>query len=226
MPTIQETIKKVREFGDLAEGWHFGGGVTPSADRIAEAVHFLTLAEYLGANRSNAFPGASGQVEITFYGEDRMLEITFEADGSLTVAEDQSNEQVFFLDNITRGDAFKRLWEFTHNVWASSELSIENIMTRNVRVQVLPVRHLIHDQGNRYLWWSTNAQLKKTVMSAHISLGTTVVKLANPRFTGAFWTTVFPPNVAQRWPQVPLGTTAIATSTAGEEILSEEYLGV
>lgn len=116
MPTIQETIQRAKEFAELPKGWHFGDGVPVPCERINQAVLFLQFASKAGFKRANAFPGVAGEIEITLYAADRMLEITIESDSSITIAEDLGHEQVSFEENCSRSDTYRRLEEFGQSI--------------------------------------------------------------------------------------------------------------
>src|SRR6266542_209927 len=107
MPTIQETIQKIREFADLLNGWHFGEGAPFSQQRVEQAILFVNYGRLLGVTRANAFPGVRGEIEIRFYEDERMLEITIEADNSLTIAEDGDHIQMAFDEGLSATHAYE-----------------------------------------------------------------------------------------------------------------------
>src|SRR5258708_2779248 len=102
MPTVEETIRKVRRFLELPVGWHFGDGVPPSQERINQAIKFLWFGSDFGIERANGLPGVRGQIEVTFHSADRMLEIAIEADDSITIAEDRGSEQIYFEEDCSK----------------------------------------------------------------------------------------------------------------------------
>jgi len=131
MPTIAQTIEKVDSFAKLQIGWHFGEGA-PLTERLRKkAIEFLRYAEISGIARANAFPGVAGQIQVTFYYEDSMLELNIEGDGTVTIAEDEKQEQVYFKENASETDARTKLTEFSEKVWNFSELFIESITIPN-----------------------------------------------------------------------------------------------
>jgi len=223
MPDIVTTIEKARSFSELERGWHFGEGVPPSQECIEQAVRFLGYAEQSGITRANAFPGISGQVEVTFYNADNMLEITIETDGSITIAEDSGREQVYFAENRSRFDAYQKIEEFSPNVWLSSDLFIVNITTPNVS-GVFQAKLLTSKAGSHFQSWTVIARGTPAVYSAHIYPGFTVNKLAIRQFTGRYKMPIFQSDVELKPKRHLAGMTAIGTFTIGEEIISAKRL--
>ena len=225
MPTIQETIQKVREFVALSEGWHFGEGVPPSEARIDQAAAFLEYASLSSIERANAFPGIQGQVEVTFYSADRMLEITIEPDSSITIAEDRNREQISFEENLSTSDVYRRLEELGQSVWDSSGHYIANILTQNVMVLASQVAHWTSETENRSRWLMWNAQRSQVIQYARILPGTITSRPAIHGSTGEFVMVLYRP-VAELNPRQPLTATIVTgTSTIGERAQFGVFLG-
>ncbi len=215
MPTIAEAIRKVNEFADLPEGWHFGEGVPSRETLSARARNLLIAAHSLGIDRANAFPGVGGQVQVTFYRGPRMLELTLETDGSVTIAEDARGEQVVFKEAASIEEAFTSLTNFGESLWISSDLSIGNITILNATTS--QVRPLTSAPVNLSLWSSVAVPLLLAAPFASILMPTILSRPANLRFTGTFLMQSFPPAAASSKSEVPLTTIATTTSTAGLE---------
>lgn len=180
MPTIHKTIQKVREFVLLPPGWHFGDGVPTPHERVEQAIRFLLFASQRGLDRANAFPGVTGQVEVTFYDGDRMLEVTIESDGANTIAEDRGSEQIYFEENRTKNDVYRRLEEFSQSIWPSSDLFIVSTTTQNVRVPVSQAWLSTSEPENRFPLLILTAPEPKAVPSVLIFQGTTMSSLEPP----------------------------------------------
>ncbi len=211
MPTIQDKIERIQEFANLPYGWHFGGGIAPPVDRIVSAVHFIQRAGLQGVKRANAFPGVDGQIEVTFYDDDRMLEITIEDDDSLTVAENKGNAQLNFNERLSLSQVYERL-----NAWASSDLFIESTTIRNVRVS-LP-KHSTFDPASQFQWLITTAQSPRAGQFVVISSSVTAGRLEIQPYIGPFPITYSQPTIMSNWNQVQLATSAIATCIGDEEM--------
>ena len=88
MSTVTDTIDKVRRFSTLVELKN-------------NTIEFLKVARELNILRSNAFMGENGEIQIIFYREDYLLELTFELDGSVTIAEDTNDKQSSFEEQCS-----------------------------------------------------------------------------------------------------------------------------
>jgi hypothetical protein len=219
MPTIQQTIQKVREFAELPNGWHFGDGMAPPQPRIDKAILIISRARLLGLERANAFPGVDGQIEVTFYDDGRMLEITIEADNSLTIAEDENDIQVGFSEAVSTPQLYERL-----NTWASSDLSIGNITIVNVPVQVSRRRLLTFEVANQSRWLTATVPLPRAGRSVLTFFDTTWDKLEIHRFTGPFQTAYFHPIFGPSQLEARLATNVIGTFITGEDTTLAECL--
>lgn len=128
MPTIEKTIEKINSFAELPSGWRFGEGGAISAGKISFAVNLILYAENLGITRANAFAGSDLELLISFYFENKSIDLTFEADGSITFAADCDGEQVGFQENLTLKDAYDKIWQFQNQT--TSESFIQRTTTR------------------------------------------------------------------------------------------------
>jgi hypothetical protein len=223
MPTIRETVRKVKEFSNLSEGWHFGEGAPIPLDRVTQAERFLEFGDLIGIKRTNVFPGIHGQVEATFYIENRTLEITIESDDSITIAEECDSEQVYFAENLIKRAAYSRLEEFGQNLWASSDLYIASITTRSEAVLQLPPS--TSEVENRFPLSIVIAQQPRATRFVGILPGITTNRLGTRRFTGQYPMQLFLPGAESKWKDLEVETNAIGTSTTGKEPLLPGFLG-
>lgn len=132
MPSIKETINKVESFNMLQKGWHFGDGDAISDDYVKIGTIFLQFAELLGIQKANAFPGENGELQITFYQNNKFLEITIEADRKITVAEDVNDKNVSYEENLNLTEVIEKLkiWGTHRANRTTSEQYTVNTMTR------------------------------------------------------------------------------------------------
>jgi hypothetical protein len=223
MPTTRETVRKVKEFSALVEGWHFGEGMPIPLERVTQAERFLEYGDLIGIKRTNVFPGIHGQVEATFYIQNRTLEITIESDDSITIAEECDSEQVSFAENLIKRDAYSRLEEFGQNLWASSDLYIASITTRSEAVLQPPPS--TSKAENRFPLLIVIAQQPKATRFVGILPGTTTNRLETLHFTGRYPTQLFLPGAESKWKELPAEMNAIGTSTTGKEPLLPGFLG-
>jgi len=186
MPTVAETIKKISSFAELPIGWHFGEGVSSFPENIEEATKLLRFAGFLGVTRTNAFPGINGQVQVTFYHKDLMLELTLESDGFVTIAEDESDTQVVFREGAPKIEAYAKLIEFSQKVWDSSESFIVDTTTQNAATFL--VRHLSRLATKVSPLSRLTVPFSLARRSANTLSGFTQTRLETPQFTGGFQT--------------------------------------
>ncbi len=221
MPTIAQTIEKVNDFTELQPGWHFGEGVTPE-ERIREkAIQFLRYGEYMGITRANAFPGVDGQIQITFYYEDSMLELNIEADGTVTIAEDEGREQIYFKEGASEIDARTKLREFSEKIWNSSESSIESITIPSA--EIFPVRRssLQAIKVSRLL--RNLVRLTQATQSASTFQDFIRTWSETLRSTGKYQTIRYPKAVGSSSKPAQWVTIATSISTAGIEIKRDRH---
>lgn len=140
MPNITDTIRKIRGFAHLPKGWRFGEGDSISEEKIRSAVRLVENAESVGILRANAFAGGEGELLVSFYIGDDSIEITLEADGNITFAEDCGDEQIDFIENLRLDEAYDKIWQFSERIVATSELytlKITTLKPAHLRASVL-----------------------------------------------------------------------------------------
>jgi hypothetical protein len=130
MPTIQETIQKVREFEALPLGWHFGDGVPPSREGLKSAQILLTRAEGLDFRDADAFPGADGEIQIAIYRADDDYEFTIERNGTITFAHDKNGKEIAYQPGLLLEEAVETLVQLSDRTWLSLDFSTTNTMIR------------------------------------------------------------------------------------------------
>jgi hypothetical protein len=140
VPTIKKTIEKVEGFANLSKGWRFGKGDAIDQEKRFFAVRLLEYASQYEITRANVFALADGGLLISFYIGKHTLDLTLEADGTLTTAEDFEDEQVSFLDKLCLTDAYDKIWEFNQNTLESSIQTTTNQNSEDLRVLLFP-RH-------------------------------------------------------------------------------------
>jgi len=112
MSNLTDTIRKLHSFRKLEVGWRFGYGGPPSDDLISRVERYLQKAAAWGIEVSDVFTGSDREILVGFYRGNDDIEITFEADGRVTLAEDKNGNQVDFVENISEADIYRRIWTF------------------------------------------------------------------------------------------------------------------
>ncbi|MGH9842264.1 MAG: hypothetical protein ACREEM_26230 [Blastocatellia bacterium] len=106
---VAQTTAKILGFGELPVGWHYGGGVPPAEPTIAAALRLNREAEELGFEKTNAFPGIEGEIQVTAYLGSLCLEFTVERDGGITFVKEQDDQEIAYESALTLDEAIGRL---------------------------------------------------------------------------------------------------------------------
>ncbi len=186
MGSVLETIKKLHSFRNLDSGWRFGMGGPPDEELIHRAEYYINIATRFNIDNSNVFTGNNREVVLGFYNDGHDIEITFEADGSITFAEDQGGQQIDFVEHISEVDLFKRIWQFRFpNTYVQS---IRETSTRRMvasTAQHLALRAMAAESQSS----STTVHSAPVEPSVNTSTSSTVIKPNTPASIGSFlWT--------------------------------------
>lgn len=131
MASIQQTIAKIRSFQSLPKGWYYGEGDAIGYDMREKAIDFTCDAEKYGIERADAFPGADGEIALSFYVGEKTLAIRIETDDTFSVIEDFKNKIISDSYEINEGEAKSKLWEFSPAKRITSALSTFGIGNRS-----------------------------------------------------------------------------------------------
>ena len=173
----------------------------------------------LGLSRSNAFPGINGEIQITFYHRDYVLELTLETNGNITVAEDKGREQIFFKEGLSIEDAFAKMEEFSQKLWETSESFTEDITILNVSVS--PVQPSNPQAMAESLFSTSSVHWKQAEQSASTLENTTQVRPATRQSTGKYRMIYNPQTAGWRLRKAALETSAIGTFSIGARAARE-----
>jgi hypothetical protein len=106
--SLTQTTAKILSFGELPVGWHFGGGVPPAKETIAAALHLNREAEASGFDKTNAFPGIEGEIQVTAHLGALCLEFTIERDGGITFVKEKGGQEIAYESGLTLDEAIGR----------------------------------------------------------------------------------------------------------------------
>jgi hypothetical protein len=112
----RETYDKIRSFGNLSVGWHYGTGGPATHEVIQVAEAYLKLCLLLGFAETDAFAGADGEVMITAYKGGHCIEVTTEPDRSIVVSHEYDGQNGVYVDNLTDTDAAHRVIEIAQAI--------------------------------------------------------------------------------------------------------------
>ena len=113
MASIEQAIAKIRSFQTLPTGWYCGDGGPIGFDMRERAFRVVRLATKYGIRRADAFPGADGQISVSFYDGNRTLAIRMEVDETYSSIEDISNKVITDFYELSEAEATQKLWEFS-----------------------------------------------------------------------------------------------------------------
>jgi hypothetical protein len=171
MPTINQTIQKVRSFAKLPLGWHYGEGDSISTDKITQTEKFLLTAEGWGIDEANAFPGVDGQIELTFYFGEKTFAFMFEVDNTVSITEEIKGEIISDVYDQPYEVAEQKLWELSQKNQIIYDLSTSSIgiqETKDLEVRRFNVRrktkthNAVYRSSQRSVYWRPKEQSAST----------------------------------------------------------------
>lgn len=132
------TNDKLSSFADLCVGWHYGQGIPPSMNLISRLIEINRQAYRFGFSKTDAFPGVSGNIMLTLYEGEYLVDLTVERDGkTATFTLEKNYEELDSRENIALSTAIE-LMKKVGEICQSSELSTLGITRRRsagLRVQ-------------------------------------------------------------------------------------------
>lgn len=126
MPNYSETVRYIRSFAKLPEGWNYGYGKPPSEVDINIMTQLALDAGLLGFHAFEAFPGTDGEIQLAIHDGINFYAITIETDGNFAVLHEKNHEEVFFQEHLNYHDVVARLEEFSFQLWNTPELSTQS----------------------------------------------------------------------------------------------------
>lgn len=109
---IHPTERKLEQFANLAEGWHYGEGRAIDAASLERALSFNQEAIRTITPETDAFPGLNGEVVFTAYPTDHYLEFTFEPDGTVIFCHEEADREICYEEGLPLQEAKARLEGF------------------------------------------------------------------------------------------------------------------
>lgn len=207
------TDQKIRDFGDLQRGWHFGEGVAPERETIETA---LVLNRALLRNHfsvTNAFPGVSGEIQVTGRHGSLSVELTIEPGSGITLVLEYEKEEIIYVEGLTLVDTLAQVSNMRGGLWALSGLYIRNIMTPiHIHSQVLPSSPPATTRGFPLLMKTAYTQQAQAV--AVISKGTIGTFQVARRSSGLSALKTYQPSASSFVAMVGPKTIVTATSKA------------
>jgi hypothetical protein len=129
-PTQDSALAKIADFAKLKTGWHYGEGLVISEQVRRYAVALLIAAEGVGFTKTDAFPGANGEIALAIYKDDTYIEFTIEKELSITFYSEVDDNEEELLEGLTLDEAKQKIIEFGKRQWNLSGSSTEEPMTQ------------------------------------------------------------------------------------------------
>lgn len=96
-----QTDEKLESFADLQVGWHYRKGSPISRSVLENAKLINRYLFKLGFSKTDAFPGVEGQVLLTAYNRDHIVEITIYPPGNIaTFVHEKNDEEISAAERI------------------------------------------------------------------------------------------------------------------------------
>ena len=112
------TVAKLMSFTSLPIGWHFGRGEAISAAAIMDASAILRVGHECGFPASDVFPGADGEVMVTFYQyPSHYIQVTIESPKSFEVIHELDADERLSRDCVSVAEVGQLLSKIYGDIW-------------------------------------------------------------------------------------------------------------
>lgn len=171
--------ERVMSFYSLKNGWHYGEGVRPKDKTLWDAQQLLLAAKYYEVEKSNAFPGIAGEVQVFFYLEKSGVGFEFNGEKKVKVTI-ETTETEDEIGEMTLNESIRFLGEFLlknskkdsgkNAEWKSYDSSTRNTIG-TLTYKNSPLSHLetaLQNMEEVYRSLQSSAHLTTAILSAII----------------------------------------------------------
>jgi hypothetical protein len=123
------TEAKLASFSALPNGWHYGGGQAIRMDVISRAQRMLGIFAEFNIRKTDAFPGASGEVMLTAYTDHDYYELVFAPSGEISLLREVNRVEDFSQAGLDENTAAWQLRELLGDKCITSGCYIRSILT-------------------------------------------------------------------------------------------------
>jgi hypothetical protein len=113
------TASKIRSFGSLPKGWHFGDGKAIGERVINVALSWVEFLRDRGINDIDVAPSESGAILMACTVGRRYTEIILEPKGAFTVARDRENGQAIYERGLSEEQAKNLISQLSRGTWST-----------------------------------------------------------------------------------------------------------
>lgn len=128
-PLFNRTTSKIRSFGSLPNGWHFGVGRAPTNEMVSKALAWHDELLRLGFVVTDAFPGTNGEIMVTGYEGLHYVEILLETDATISLVHERDGAEVTRLDHAMPSRVSETIKDIAGAIWSTSGYFTRNIST-------------------------------------------------------------------------------------------------
>lgn len=179
-----ETIGKLIKFRHLPVGWNYGEGVPIGSNVTELAAEIVTTGHHLGYRHSDAFPGQSGEIMITFYEGDHCIEIILVHDQSVLIVHEAPGQVDKEIQCPNVAEVYVVLEEIRREIW--QDLSDPYMRTNMIpgETGLLALHSSLPPTIEEYQSLMPNAQLANQAIFVTTSDNTTLPSQAFQKFIG------------------------------------------
>ncbi len=179
----QRTADKIRAFGSLSEGWHYGRGNASSENIIEECLRIHSRMIGVGFHETDAFPGIDGEVLLTAYHEYHYIDILVELDGCVTITHEIGDTVVSRKGGLSEASCREELVKMAGDIWKpSASYTFDTSIIRGGALRVWHSRTRQKTEVSRSL--NKNAYFRQALAFANTSRHTIERPLVIPSFFG------------------------------------------
>ncbi len=204
---FQKTVNKIQGFSNLPRGWYYGEGEAPSKDAINLALKLNEQAFANGFNKTDAFPGINGEIQVTAYFDLFFIEMTIERNEEISYLFEFNKEEIEYRENLSYFEMVKKIMQFKGPLWA---LSTQSITTTTIKFKddsvVSPSIHQVMEVEYPYL--TKDVQFKPVGIFVTTSQPSIPSMMSLQRSSGKYLKNYFPESVIMSSPRVTPGINA------------------
>jgi hypothetical protein len=178
------SMEKVRSFMALPEGWHFGQGHPPGTTTAKTALKLIEEAA-LSLIKTDAFPGADGEIQVALYHEGHFIEFVVELDESITFTHELNGVEVSYREGLQLSEATEEINRLGDAIWNMSGLSTPITLTQTLADSQAWLSE-IRPTEEAYLYLGSTAPLAQAVQYAPTSEGFIPQLQVTHQFSGQY----------------------------------------
>jgi len=118
-PITNMTLKKIREFENLENGWCYGEGEEIKEDLFSQAESLVNLLTNEGFFNTDAFPGPNGEIMVSVYEGKFYIQFIIEKNKSFNILLENEGKKVTREKNQTYENVKDIISKIRRELWSS-----------------------------------------------------------------------------------------------------------